>query len=78
MSILENAQDKQVVKYSSVTFPSAVIAGLDVVGTSAYVVPVDHPSIWVTNGKVATTSPIVEYDETTGIFETLNTVYVPE
>jgi hypothetical protein len=51
----------------------------DPIGHSVLVVPVDHPGHdgRVTNTKLATTSAVQSYDETTGIFETKNTVYVP-
>ena len=68
-----SAHEKQVVKYTSVQFTKE-----DVIGGIAIVVPVDHPSYRVVNGQEAFTTNIVAYDETTGIFETLNTVYTPE
>lgn len=66
--------EKAHVKYSTVQF----LNGENPIGGRAYVVPVDHTSPYVTNGKTAITSRIVDYDETTGIFETLNTIYIPE
>lgn len=66
--------NKAHVKYSTVQFSNSE----NPVEGRAYVVPVDHTSPYVTNGEVALTSPIVDYDETTGIFETMNTIYIPE
>lgn len=66
--------DKAHVKYSTVQFSNSE----NPVGGRAYVVPIDHTSPYVTNGEVALTSRIVDYDETTGIFETQNTIYIPE
>lgn len=67
---------KKVVKYTEAFFPMAA-SGV-VVGHSAWVVPVDHPDEeYVTNGQMALTSRVVSYDETTCIFETMNTVYIP-
>jgi len=66
-------KNKQVVKYTSVTFTAS-----PVVGGHAFVVPVDHPdTVFVKNGHEAFTSQIVSYDETTEQFETLYTLYVP-
>lgn len=48
-----------------------------VTGGLAFVIPVDHTNPYVTNGQIATTSTIVKWDEETGTFETLNTIYVP-
>ena len=62
---------KQVVRYSGLLFTP-------IVGQSATVYPVDHPDMErVTNGQMAYTSSVVSYDETTGQFETQNTLYVP-
>lgn len=62
---------KKIVRYSAVY-------GDIVVGRGASVFPVDHPdSENVSNEHMAWTSTVVSYDETTEIFETLNTVYVP-
>lgn len=64
-------QQKKVVEYSSA---QRIIPGL-----SAFVVAVNHPDeARVTNGELVITSTVTAYDETTGIFETLNTVYVPQ
>ncbi len=66
--------EKAHVKYSTVQF----INSENPVGGRAYVVPIDHPNPYITNGETAITSRIVDYDETTGIFETLSTIYIPE
>lgn len=48
------------------------------VGLSAFVTPIDHPDTDnVTNTMVARTSRVLSYDETTGEFETMNTLYKP-
>lgn len=50
------------------------------IGEGAWLVPVDHPSADgynLTNGRLATTSAIVSYNEVTGEVETKNTRYVP-
>lgn len=45
----------------------------------AVVVPVDHPdTVNVTNGRIATTSTVLNFDEASGCFETKNTIYVPK
>lgn len=46
-------------------------------GHSALVYPVDHPSMFVSNRVVCHTSKVVHIDDKTGVFETLNTVYKP-
>jgi hypothetical protein len=54
--------------------------GLDYiqVGLRASVVPLDHPdTVFVTNGYEAITSAVQWYNEETGVFETLNSRYVP-
>lgn len=49
------------------------------VGESAFVFPLNHPDTYnVPNGYHANTTTVVKYDETTGVFETKNTVYSPE
>jgi hypothetical protein len=63
---------KPIVQYDSMYF----FGFTDPIGHSVFVMPVDHPGS-VSNGKLATTSAVQSYDETTGIFETKNTVYVP-
>ena len=41
-------------------------------------VPVDHTSDRVTNGKTAYTSRVLRVDPKSGEIETLNTIYIPE
>lgn len=68
--------EKKVVQYTFVTF----WGGDSPVGNHASVVTVDHPGPFYygeKNGDTLDTSRIVSYDETTEIFETQNTVYVP-
>ena len=43
-------------------------------GERALIYPVDHPSPWVTNGRIAHTSPIIRVGDD-GEFETWNTIY---
>ena len=63
---------KQVVRYSEIV-PTHISEG-----SRVFLVPIDHPdSTNVTNGHFVTTSPVVSYEEETGIIETANTVYVP-
>ena len=45
------------------------------VGMSALIHPIDHPSYRVSNGSLTQTSTVLSYDEETGVFETLNTIY---
>lgn len=46
------------------------------VGGCACIIPIDHYSEYVSNGRYATTSTILSYDSNTGEFETMNTRYV--
>ena len=62
--------NKPVVHYRELCFPP-------VIGESAALYPVDHPSPYVSNTRVATTSAVVSYDEATGELETENTIYMP-
>jgi hypothetical protein len=49
------------------------------VGGSAVIFPIDHPdSGYVSNTMLAVTSTVLWYDESTGEFETLNTIYKPQ
>ena len=48
-----------------------------VVGASAYVFPVNHPSMFVSNEGLAITSTVLKHDKKTGEFETRNTIYKP-
>jgi len=45
------------------------------VGERASIYPLNHTSDRVSNHQIATTSPIINEDN--GVFETLNTIYVP-
>jgi hypothetical protein len=47
------------------------------VGNSAIVRPLDHTSEWVSNTQLIATSSVVKNNNKTGIFETLNSIYVP-
>jgi hypothetical protein len=66
-----NQNGKQLVQYSEL---------LNIrVGYSALVVPVDHPDTYnVSNTMVAHTSVVQWYNGESGVFETLNSRYVPE
>lgn len=46
-------------------------------GSSAMVLPVDHPSDLVSNEKLIVTSQVVNGPDEAGCFETLNTRYEP-
>lgn len=46
------------------------------VGYSAFVYPKDHTSPFISNRGLSKTSTVVSYDENTGQFETLNSIYV--
>lgn len=48
------------------------------VGEVALVCPTDHWSYLVSNTALVHTSKVLHYDNATGVFETLNTVYKPE
>lgn len=68
--------EKKIVQYSAAYFG----AYENPVSHSVSVQTVDHPGPFYfgeQNGDMLTTSAVVSYDETTGIFETQNTVYVP-
>lgn len=63
---------KKLVQYSE-------LYGTPVVGQRTTVRPIDHPdTIFVTNTEWASTSAVQWYNEETGIFETLNSRYVPQ
>ena len=64
--------DKPVVNYTP--FPEQVIN----VGEGAIVWPTNHPGDRVSNKRFAVTSFVMSYDEDTGEFETLNTIYKRE
>lgn len=46
------------------------------VGYSTFVYPKDHTSSLISNKSLSKTSTVISYDEVTGQFETLNSVYV--
>ena len=47
------------------------------VGSPAYVFPIDHSdAVNVSNKKMVLTSPVIAYNEHTGMFITMNTIYV--
>lgn len=46
-------------------------------GGGAMVYPLDHTSPHVTNTKVAFTSKVQAHDEKSGVFVTLNSLYIP-
>lgn len=48
-----------------------------IIGAQVIVVPVNHTSDLVTNGHEARTSPVITIGPEKGVFETLNTKYVP-
>lgn len=48
------------------------------IGKSAFIYPIDHPdAARVSNVKLIQTSRVVYHDKSTGVFETLNTMYMP-
>lgn len=62
---------KQVVFYKSDILPDVKV------GQSAFVIPLNHTSEWVSNNKIAQTSDVIFIREG-GVFETLNSIYKPE
>ncbi len=62
---------KQVVFYKSDVLPDVKV------GQSAFVIPLNHTSIWVSSNQIAQTSEVVAIREG-GVFETLNSIYKPE
>lgn len=48
-----------------------------VVGERAAVITVDHPASYLNEAPYVSTSRVESYDKLTGVFETLNTLYVP-
>ena len=46
-----------------------------VIGQRATVNVIDHPRFYC--GEMVFTSDVIDYDEGSGVFETLNTIYVP-
>ena len=74
MRLKETKIMKKVVHYD----PSGFICYI-VEGEVAIVYPIDHPDTErVSNKKPVRTSTVVSYDKETGIFETLNTIYIPK
>ena len=47
-----------------------------VVGERAVVIPIDHPSPFVTNGQLCYTSPVLAYNKDTDEIETVFTIYI--
>jgi len=45
------------------------------VGDLAIIVPIDHPSGFVSNTTWSVTSEVIKYSEEDHLFETMNTVY---
>ena len=60
---------KPIVKYR------AILPGFIVVGHSATVTAINHPSPLIFPGAMVHTSEVLSYDEATGNFETKNTLY---
>lgn len=48
-----------------------------VVGQQATVNALDHYKDWIYSNQMIYTSIVLDYDESTGIFETKNSIYVP-
>ena len=66
---LQEPREKPVVKYKPI--PNCPI----VVGYKASVVVSDHPAAYLNAEEWVSTSTVVSYDEATGVFETMNTIY---
>jgi hypothetical protein len=66
--------DKAIISYDWLLSRNGLSRGQrdDPVGNGLIVHPVGYPE-----ERVRFTTDVVSYDETTGIYETLNTVYVP-
>ena len=64
---------KQTVRYRLVDGAPAIC-----VRARAIVAPIDHTSDLVSNSGPAMTTPVINYDKSTGRFETLNTIYLLE
>lgn len=47
------------------------------VGCRATIIPTNHPSLLVSNTRIAVTTEVISYNKETGEFETLNTIYKP-
>jgi hypothetical protein len=61
---------KPIVHYTPTAFDSIVY------GFYAYVEPVDHTSPYVSNTRAVTTSRVIRV-ENNGVFETMNSIYIP-
>lgn len=61
---------KPIVHYTPTAFDSVIY------GFYAYVQPTDHTSPSVSNTKVFTTSRVIRIEKN-GVFETMNSIYVP-
>jgi len=48
------------------------------IGNCAQVYPLDHPSALVSNKTLVITSEVMSYNKESGVFETQNTMYVPQ
>lgn len=64
---------KRVVHYDPAMEPCKIK-----VGAQAEIVPIDHASVFVRNGRKAITTPVLSYNEKTGEFYTLNSHYKPK
>lgn len=63
---------KKVVRYHA---GSQIVLGM---GKPAFCKPIDHPDkARVSNTTTVMTSPVVAYDEASGVIETENTLYMP-
>jgi hypothetical protein len=67
--LIKMSESKKIVKYKKATV--IYIAA----GMSAMVETVDHPDC--SNKKYVVTSCVLKHDPKSGVFETLNTLYVP-
>lgn len=73
---MDTVEEKKIVKYDSGYFGPG--EDINPVGISVWLFSSDHPNIGAMGGSYGIrTSTVTAYDETTGIIETLNTVYVP-
>lgn len=69
-----DGEKKQEAKKRLVHYRELVMCKL---GSSALVLPLDHPSDLVSNEKLIMTSQVVSGPDDAGCFETLNTRYEP-
>lgn len=63
---------KPIVRYTPIPDHDFIEAGY-----RALVLPVDHPSPYVSNTRSVSTSRVLSHNKDTGEFETLNTIYKP-